>query len=315
MTQNLLKIKYINLDRRPDRKETIEKELNKHNLIYERFPAVDGQTLKMTNELKLMFSNNTFSWRRSIVGCSLSHINLWKDLVNSNCQYYMVFEDDITLDPYFYKHYGKILYILSKTSVPDLILMGYTTNIPYINPHNPPTIGLEYYNDIYMYKINSTKYMWGGLFGYILNKNHAIKMLNLIDKHGISDPIDTFILKNTELLYMTSPDIVKTCLTNIDSDVNFDFLAIGDEYDFYECMDSYGEDLNWVSASTIEQIKNAADENSECVAFNTYGFLKKKICTPDKFIKFGTSKLCGIYIKRNHPLNQEYRNYILNQTK
>jgi GR25 family glycosyltransferase involved in LPS biosynthesis len=42
-------IYYINLDRRPDRKENVEKLIKKHNLdkITQRIPAIDGTKLDL----------------------------------------------------------------------------------------------------------------------------------------------------------------------------------------------------------------------------------------------------------------------------
>ncbi|AYV82027.1 MAG: glycosyltransferase family 25 [Homavirus sp.] len=313
---NIVKIRYINLDRRPDRKTIIEEELNKYSLQYERFAAIDGTKLIMTDEVKKMFANNNFSWRRSIVGCALSHINLWKELLyDISADYYMIVEDDISLNTNFPTHYVKLLQILENRSV-DLILMGYTTNIPYIDPQNPITIGLEDYTDLYLYKIHDKSHIWGGLFGYIINKSHAMRLLNILDNQGSCDPIDVFVLKNTEQIYMTCPDLVKTEFVfgyngnSVDSDIQYDMLGIGDNYDYYQYLDSFGSDLTWVNCKSILEIKECADKEPTCVAFNTCGYLKHTICTPDKFVHLSSAKLAGIYVKKNHSMNGEYNKYV-----
>jgi hypothetical protein len=72
--------KYIvNLDRRPDRMESIKFEMDYIGWDYERFSAVD--------------TNNHG-------GCSLSHIAIIKDAMNKGLDQVMVIEDDCTLMPY-----------------------------------------------------------------------------------------------------------------------------------------------------------------------------------------------------------------------
>ncbi len=50
---------YINLNKRTDRRELIEEELNNYKLKYERFEAIDGQNF-------------------GLYGCLLSHLNVLK---------------------------------------------------------------------------------------------------------------------------------------------------------------------------------------------------------------------------------------------
>jgi GR25 family glycosyltransferase involved in LPS biosynthesis len=66
----------INLDRRPDRMKRLP-----HTILDKavRFPAIDGQTLRLTPALKAMFA--PLGWRKGVMGCALSHISLWKKLV------------------------------------------------------------------------------------------------------------------------------------------------------------------------------------------------------------------------------------------
>ena len=69
----------INLDRRPDRMESIKFEMDYIGWDYERFSAVD------TNDHG---------------GCSLSHISIIKDAMSKGLDQVMVIEDDCTLMPY-----------------------------------------------------------------------------------------------------------------------------------------------------------------------------------------------------------------------
>jgi GR25 family glycosyltransferase involved in LPS biosynthesis len=59
MSHNIDKIFYINLEKRKDRREEIEKELNTFGLYYERFEAIETPGF-------------------GILGCGLSHLSVLK---------------------------------------------------------------------------------------------------------------------------------------------------------------------------------------------------------------------------------------------
>jgi GR25 family glycosyltransferase involved in LPS biosynthesis len=68
------------------------------NSNYEFVKAVDGRDLTPTNEIKEMFEGNCFFYRKAVIGCALSHINLWKRLVEDDTsEYYTIIEDDVQL--------------------------------------------------------------------------------------------------------------------------------------------------------------------------------------------------------------------------
>ena len=99
----------ISLDRRPDRynRMIIQPEIKKLP-NFKKFSAVDGQTLdiktdpRVTTLCRYNIMNHT---RRSHdlldsiggVGCALSHITLWQNLLKSNDNVFLVVEDDLVL--------------------------------------------------------------------------------------------------------------------------------------------------------------------------------------------------------------------------
>ena len=70
----LTKIYYINLNKRPDRREHIEKELNAFDLRYE---AIETKGF-------------------GIHGCGLSHLNVIKMAKENNYENVLILEDDFT---------------------------------------------------------------------------------------------------------------------------------------------------------------------------------------------------------------------------
>ncbi len=89
----------INLDRRQDRMEklfTHNPEL-KDRVI--RLPAFEGSKIKMTPAIARLFKPNDFFWKKPILGCALSHLQLWWQLLNEKpeIQTYLILEDDVKL--------------------------------------------------------------------------------------------------------------------------------------------------------------------------------------------------------------------------
>jgi len=77
MSHNINKIYYINLNKRSDRKEHIEKELNSFDLKYERYEAIETKGF-------------------GIHGCGLSHLNVIKMAKENNYENVLILEDDFT---------------------------------------------------------------------------------------------------------------------------------------------------------------------------------------------------------------------------
>lgn len=89
----------INLDTRKDRWDNLCKAEPYITSVAERFPAVNGKDIQMTPYIYSLFKNNSFHWKKSVVGCNLSHINIWKQIAalpitNAN-ELFLILEDDV----------------------------------------------------------------------------------------------------------------------------------------------------------------------------------------------------------------------------
>lgn len=97
--QAFQKIVVVNLDSRKDRWQSFlnsDKWLSKNAT---RVSAVDGRNLKMTSYIYNIFKHNDHNWKKSVMGCALSHIEIWKMLVNdSEAQAYLILEDDVRFE-------------------------------------------------------------------------------------------------------------------------------------------------------------------------------------------------------------------------
>lgn len=93
-----IKIFVVNLKRRLDRREQIEKRLNDLSLTnYEIVDAVDGKELpedlsELYNEQSAVGLHRKL--QKSEIGCALSHINIARKVVEQNLDYAIILEDD-----------------------------------------------------------------------------------------------------------------------------------------------------------------------------------------------------------------------------
>ena len=84
----------VNLKRRSDRNENMKNIFNSISYNdYTFYEAFDGKNMEVTYEMKYLFEHNDFCNRKGVIGCALSHYNIWIDLTNDNdSDYYIIFE-------------------------------------------------------------------------------------------------------------------------------------------------------------------------------------------------------------------------------
>ncbi len=75
MSKKIEKVFFINLDKRTDRREEIENELKKMDIVAERYPAI-------------------YTPESGIVGCGYSHLNVLKMAKEQNVKNVLILEDD-----------------------------------------------------------------------------------------------------------------------------------------------------------------------------------------------------------------------------
>jgi glycosyl transferase family 25 len=90
-----MKVYVINLDRRPDRRKSIEDQLKAINLSPIWISAIDGQADHFYDTYKLTTDNSKL--KRGEIACYLSHISALKLIAASADDYAAVLEDDAIL--------------------------------------------------------------------------------------------------------------------------------------------------------------------------------------------------------------------------
>ena len=100
---------YINLEESTDRKKSIENQLNRLNVNYNRFNAYNGKLINddFKNELSIDYklfntSGDIYKNKKGSLGNYLSQLTCWYNYYkNSEKKYIMVMEDDIIIDDDF----------------------------------------------------------------------------------------------------------------------------------------------------------------------------------------------------------------------
>jgi len=213
---SILKTFIVNLETRTDRWNNTVNNMPSF-LKYQKFMAINGKELQPTENLQRIFEGNDYDMRSGMVGCALSHIKLWIELLESKCDIFLILEDDITFVPDFEKKFKHMYSNLPENW--DICFLGHHVwphlkKDEYTDKEKLPT--LEKYD-----ASQSLKHSMGGTFGYIISKKGAMGMLDFIDTHGMTNCIDTMQQKagNTLNLYYNSPHLIYSECNNTDSDI------------------------------------------------------------------------------------------------
>ena len=325
-SDTMKKIKIVNLKRRTDRKDKTLELFKKCNISnYTIFDAVDGKEIIVTNELSNIFINNDFGSNSGVIGCALSHLKLWNELINDSINdYYIIFEDDFTID-HNKSFKKKIDNLDSDFKNKDLIFIGYHM---FENKRNE-------FKDIYnedsnndqeitpnVHNLNKDLYI-GGTFSYSINKKGAQKLIDHIKQHGIKHGID-YLIKITPTLniFELRPLIVKSEWNEnnkvVDTDIqtNCSILnlenTIENDFEFFEFVDHIGDDIYFHPNKNITEHMITAKNDVNCHGFNTLGFFKKNIDINNLEKSNYFKQQDGIYIKK-HYINQ-YKSKIIDST-
>jgi len=294
-------IKIINLQRRFDRKQQLQEQMNMCSIQPSWITAVDGLSLDPCTELKQLFLGNDFGSRRGVVGCALSHYHLWQQLLEDPVHdYYLVMEDDITLCDQFKSKLDTVLQNKEKDKEKDkdILFLGYSmfqeqratvqnvydsVDTPTIHPFQP---------NLYI----------GGFFSYVIYKSGAQKCVDYIKANGIRHGIDYLIkIIPNLIIHEVRPFLVHTpCYqldAPVDTDIQTNYTNLFEEYDqfdFVPQLDQIGNDVHYYKGTLQEMLAKALQQ--DCVAFNTLGFFKNKIDNLTSSPYFNSTD--GIYIKK-----------------
>ncbi|MFT5085262.1 MAG: glycosyl transferase family 25 [Lentisphaeria bacterium] len=91
----------INLDKSTQRLSACDAMLKSQGISYERMPAVYGADLTEAHIAKVYSSKKPDSFYKTLgageIGCYLSHINVWNEIIARQLDYAVILEDDISI--------------------------------------------------------------------------------------------------------------------------------------------------------------------------------------------------------------------------
>ena len=184
----------INLDTRRDRWDSLlasEPNLNKVTQVIERIPAINGLTLQMNHNIYELFKHNTFKWKKSIIGCALSHLSVWNIIAQEKEGWYMVLEDDVR----FQKDWQRLLYNAFQHIPADADLLYIGGILPPNKPALPSV--LQSVNEHWAIITPNTLFTPVPLpifhfcnYSYLLTPAGAQKIVEFVSEHKMSSPCD-----------------------------------------------------------------------------------------------------------------------------
>jgi GR25 family glycosyltransferase involved in LPS biosynthesis len=98
MPKMIDKIYCINLDTRKDRWDNLIKSEPYLESMMERIPGVNGKTIQMNRFIYDLFLRNEFKWKKSVIGCNLSHMTAWSKVATGEAERVLILEDDVRFE-------------------------------------------------------------------------------------------------------------------------------------------------------------------------------------------------------------------------
>lgn len=206
---NNILVRYINLDRKPDRNiSTLHKikslGFQEHNI--KRFSAIDGRNLKSDLISKNYINNNCIinlqksnkSIREGIIGCALSHYFLLEEIMTdssiSNDNIIFIFEDDFLINDELLAStsLSEILSEINEINDWDIMYLGgrfstgYTINNSVLNHYS--RLSLNIYQKLETKEWNSHKDRT--THNYIIKKSSAKKIIDLLNERFLFNEKD-----------------------------------------------------------------------------------------------------------------------------
>jgi GR25 family glycosyltransferase involved in LPS biosynthesis len=189
-----IKCVLINLDRRPDRMDKMNKQA--HLLPpFSRMSAVDGKALLPSARLNALCSVGDYNMRPGVIGCALSHLKLYKQLLEDDgADAYVIFEDDVKVDETFRQRL--VMVIAHCIAVGSDI--SFLTSVPLKTIKDPESIP---YSKTGIVKREA--HIWsevaGGTGCYYITKSSAASVLDYVDERGITSAIDMILMYKVNL--------------------------------------------------------------------------------------------------------------------
>ncbi len=251
----------INLERRRDRLESFKRNPHLKEFAYV-YRATDGKTLQLTPAIARLFSNNDFKWKKAVMGCALSHFGLWQKLANDPvANSYLIMEDDVKFRDDWSDIWKKAAPHIPADA--DVIYLGgilppnqaaFPSVIEPVNAHFAKVAK----NTLFSGDGTPRRYFHFCNYAYVMTKQGAQKMMQIINQRGIFTSGDHMIVNHGDGLfniYFTTP-LIASCIQENDP------VYQKSDFNNFARLDSFDSDL-WNNNEHFQQediIAALADE-------------------------------------------------------
>lgn len=224
------KIYYINLERRPDRKEHFLKVCNDNGLPQDkivRFEAIDAKIYQMPENESAMFRNADYlkyPYKDAVMCNQLSHFKILQEMVKNEYPFILVFQDDAKLRDGFLEYINGIIEKLPKDA--EMVNLGlhehalYNEYIPWdLNSKNDDSRIAEEIINPWICKLEHDKNPCS--LSYIMTLQGAKNMVAYYTKKGFwkcTDHAFNDYLKERDIFY-GSRKVLVTSAVQFGSDI------------------------------------------------------------------------------------------------
>lgn len=314
LIQAIDKTYMINLDSRPDRLESFVKV--HPDITFTRSPAVYGKTLQMSKTLYELCKHNTFQWKKSVIGCALSHISVWNKIVQGDATYTLIIEDDVRFNQ------GWFNYVKDIPDDAELVYLGG------VLPANRQVLphALEKVNE-YWSRIKPNQFFSKDplplfhfcAYSYLLTKRGAQKLLDYLE-HSVDKlciPVDHLIGHPViGLTKYVANNLLTFCFQEEDQQYNnaaFNDLQTekkfdSDIYNHTECFDvsTYENPINHpINLYYLSQ---------EAPVLYEHTWLQDIFCRPIQYVKYEGTLQENAWCLLQRPHIQEWNTILSTQT-
>jgi glycosyl transferase family 25 len=161
------------------RRAYIDEQFTKLELNYAFFDAINREeALKVCENLGFNYSGDITLGE---LGCLLSHIMIWQQMIANDDPYVMVFEDDVVLSKNIHSLLKSLDTIMEQCCLLKLETMGYPvkTSKPIITMHG--------------YQVHQLQSDHMGTASYVITLNGAKKIIDMLMNEPIKKPIDHYM--------------------------------------------------------------------------------------------------------------------------
>lgn len=240
------KIYVISLDRTPERFANVKKQFDRLNLKCERFSAVDGNLITVTDvetnqiipwgsiytkgyrygailkisqqeqykNVEFFYKHDQYTPNPGEFGCAMSHRAVWADVVKHNYKKAIILEDDVVLEDNFLKNFSQVM-----NNLPDDFDVFFLDIAAFLledtNYFVSPFFWLSKFSNTsfpYYAQVKSNNSNLWGLHGYVITHNSAKKLLK--KTKFVNIPIDNAVIFSGLKLYVSKIKLLSGSLEN-----------------------------------------------------------------------------------------------------